>query len=164
MSSHFPSICSRVLPLTNCSILPTSPFSFLKLNYPLASSCAAVLDSVVVFFIERRKGSSGISHHTLPHNPPAEDHSCLQANILSTFHCRFPDSLSCLGSKKQLLLDLGSPYHPHLVTSFCFSKVSMGFFLRNFNFSDVWLPLCHTYVIKPPENPKRLRFGEHLGW
>lgn len=55
MSSRFPSICSRVLPLTNCSILPTSPLSFLKLNYPLASSCAAVLDSIVVFFLKGEK-------------------------------------------------------------------------------------------------------------
>lgn len=120
MSSHFPSICSRVLPVTDYSTLPTSPLSFLKLNYPLASSCAAVLDSTVVFFIERRKGSSETSHHILPHIPPAENHSCLQANILSAFHCRFPDSLSCLGSKKHF--DLGSLYHAHLVTSFCFSS------------------------------------------
>lgn len=115
MSSHFPSICSRVLPVTDYSTLPTSRLSFLKLNYPLASSCAVVLDSTVVFFIERRKGSSETSHHILPHIPPAENHSCLQANILSAFHCRFPDSLSCLGSKKHFDFTLSCSFSHFLL-------------------------------------------------
>ena len=70
---RFPSIYCRVLPLTKYSILPTfllwQYFCHLKSELPLGFSCAAVLDSMVVFLTERRKDSSGISHAHLPTQP-----------------------------------------------------------------------------------------------
>ena len=55
---------------------------FFHLNCPFASGCAAVLDSIVAFLVEKRKILLRPLIHTLLHFLLTETHSCPLANIL----------------------------------------------------------------------------------